>query len=216
MLKENFDWGKASQDFINGITWEMAQGCYERVFQVKEGDVVVDIGASVGPFLNTIIDRKPAKCYAIEPVSLNNEAILNNTGGNVVIINRAITDDEQMEVGDWEGTVEIVKGLKFSDFVKSWNIDRIDFLKTDCEGGEYEIFKPSNLRWIIDHCKYCVGEWHLASPENTVRFRNFRDNVLPLFKQFRVFAVDGVDITWSLYSEQFIHYYTEVIIHIEV
>ena len=42
----------------------------------------------------------------------------------------------------------------------------------------------------------------------------FRDLYLQNFVNVEVYSVDGVDIKWSVMSEHFLEYYTEVIIHI--
>jgi hypothetical protein len=94
-------------------------------------------------------------------------------------------------------------------------LDKIDFIKTDCEGGEYDIFTQNNLEFLKKNVKKVVGEWHLRYPELKEKFRNFRDNILPHFKDYKVFSIDGVNIKWDLWNEHFIDYYTEVIIHID-
>ena len=92
---------------------------------------------------------------------------------------------------------------------------KIDFIKTDCEGGEYDIFTQENLEYLKNNVKKVVGEWHLRTPELKDKFRNFRDNILPNFKEYKIFSIDGVNIKWDMWNDHFIDYYTEVIIHID-
>ena len=40
---------------------------YEKFFEVNSGDLVVDVGASVGPFTYSILHKKPEHVYCIEP-----------------------------------------------------------------------------------------------------------------------------------------------------
>jgi hypothetical protein len=49
---------------------------------------------------------------------------------------------------------------------------KIDFLKVDCEGGEYDIFTQDNLDFLINNVKKIVGEWHLRTPQLKEKFRN--------------------------------------------
>lgn len=63
----NFDWGwmETSEKGIKlkeTLTKEIfVNNIYERIFKVEEGDVVVDIGASVGPFTYKILDKNPSR-----------------------------------------------------------------------------------------------------------------------------------------------------------
>jgi hypothetical protein len=93
-------------------------------------------------------------------------------------------------------------------------LKKIDFIKIDCEGGEYDIFIPSNMPYILDCVKKIAGEWHLSNPSLKQKFREFRDKYLRLFN-YQIFSIDGVNITNSVWSEEFINYYTEIIIHID-
>jgi hypothetical protein len=60
-----------------------------------------------------------------------------------------------------------------------------------------------------------VGEWHLHTPEEKQKFREFRDVFLRVFPTHEIFSVDGVNIKWDLWNEHFIEYYSQVIIHID-
>ncbi len=101
------------------------------------------------------------------------------------------------------------------EIVSKNNIKNIDFLKTDCEGGEYDIFSIENLFWIKENVTKIAGEWHLDTPETKTKFRFFRDTYLRLFPKHNVNAVDGTDIKWNLWNDRFIEYYNQVIIYID-
>ena len=105
--------------------------------------------------------------------------------------------------------------ITFQTFVSSNRITTIDFLKTDCEGAEYDIFNSANLEWIKSNVKKIGGEWHLNSDEKKAKFRWFRDHFLSLFSNYKVFSIDGVDITEQVHSEDVVAYYTEVMVYID-
>ena len=105
--------------------------------------------------------------------------------------------------------------MKFKTFRELYAIDRIDFLKTDCEGGEYYIFNEENIDFLVDNVGVVVGEWHLETSEQKIMFRRFRDQYLPRFKDFHIYSIDGINIKWDLYNEHFIDYYNQVLIHID-
>ena len=73
MLKENFDWGKCPQDFINGITWEMAQGCYEKAREAVSCAIALDPKTTQWQQslseLSTAVSQQPCVVSLICPVS---------------------------------------------------------------------------------------------------------------------------------------------------
>jgi hypothetical protein len=95
------------------------------------------------------------------------------------------------------------------------NIKQIDFLKSDCEGGEYDIFNIENLFWIKENVKKISGEWHLRTPELKQKFKVFRDTYLRIFPNYQVLSFNGVDIKWNLWNDDFIDYYSEIMIYID-
>ena len=202
---------------------------YEKLFEVEEGDVVLDLGASIGPFPYVIKDKKPSKVFCVEASYSQFPTLQKNTKeDNIICINKAIwhedspTNMEQV-YGEPDSDGEVptflnpqwVDGIKFSTLIENYNIDRIDFLKTDCEGGEYDVFNSENIWWIKDNMKKIAGEWHLSNPQLKEKFRAFRDTYLRLFPNHQIYSVDGVDIKWDLWNEHFIEYYNEVIVYIE-
>jgi FkbM family methyltransferase len=192
---------------------------YERHVQVEEGDVVFDIGASLGPFTFSILDKNPSQVFVFEPSYEEFKTlVLNTRHGNVTHINKGIGNT----VGefDFTGVFDVSGDHKlysttFSKIINDYNIQKIDFLKTDCEGGEYDIFTLENLFWIKNNVRKISGEWHLGTPELKEKFRIFRDVYLRVFTDFRVFSFDGIDITWSIWNDDFIPYYKEVMIYID-
>jgi hypothetical protein len=108
-----------------------------------------------------------------------------------------------------------MEGITFQRFVDLYSIEKIDFLKTDCEGEEYDIFTGENFSFIKEKVRKIPGEWHLGNPEMKEKFRNFRNHFLSRFNNYQVFSVDGIDIKWDLWNENFINYYNEVIIYID-
>jgi hypothetical protein len=191
--------------------------CYEQFFEVEEGDTVLDVGASVGPFTYSILHKKPKQVYCFEPSEKEFKTLVKNVLGYPVIpIPKGISNVNSIVKTDMLfGGEDEMETLTFERFINLYNIDKIDFIKTDCEGGEYDIFTQDNLEFLKNNVKKVVGEWHLRYPELKDKFRNFRDNILPHFKNNKIFSIDGIDIGWDVWNEHFIEYYTEVIIHID-
>jgi len=203
---------------------------YQKYFKVKENDVVMDLGASIGPFTYNILPQRPKLVYCVEASKEQLPTLLKNTDyyQNCITINKAIhSKDEnvfmQQVYGEADNnndvptftTPKLVEGIRFETLVKEYNINTIDFLKTDCEGGEYDVFNFENRWWIRDNVRYIAGEFHLSSPQLKEKFRKFRDSYLKIFSNFKVEAVCGTDIKWDLWNESFIQKYNEVIIYID-
>ena len=221
MNLENFVWEPKCYDgFKETVEKEIfIDKIYERMFEVEEGDIVFDIGASLGPFTYSILDKNPSQVFAFEPSYEEFKTlVLNTRHGNVTHINKGISDIigefNFTDVFDKSGNHKLYS-TTFNKVIKDYNITKIDFLKTDCEAGEYDIFTIENLFWIKTNVKKISGEWHLSTPELKEKFRIFRDVYLRVFPNFRIFSLDGVDITWSIWNDDFIPYYKEIMIYID-
>ena len=228
---DNFNWGwmdEETKGSVNGIPLGeyhrnsmiseiFDNKIYEKIWEVKKGDIVLDIGASVGPFSYSILDKKPKHIYCLEPSNNEFQTLQTNLDkfNNITLIKKGIsyiddiTNSNMLFGGENEFT-----GIKFSTFIKNNNLDYIDFIKTDCEGAEYYIFIDENIDYLLNNVGCIVGEWHLGNEKEKVEFRYFRDKYLSQFKNVQIMSVDGVNCTWDLYNEHFLEYYNQVMIYI--
>ena len=224
MKFKDWIWGNTSPGMRELLIKEFSgKSQYEDVYNVKENDIVVDIGASSGVFTNSIIDKKPNSIYCLEPSKNMFECLIKNLSNskNITFINKGIshTSGNNSSYSTLDniklyGGEKDMDGVKFSKFLENNEIGFIDFLKLDCEGGEYQIFTDENIEYLLNNVGCIVGEWHLAEVDEKIDFRHFRDKYLKLFKNVEVFSVDGVNIKWDLYNDHFIEYYKNVIFHI--
>jgi FkbM family methyltransferase len=224
-VPSDFDWGISNGWYRNSILEEIfQQRIYERFFEVEKGDVVVDVGASLGPFTYSILEKKPKHVFCFEPCEEEFPILIKNTMGHPVShllkgissVN-GVVDDNRL-FNSVMGTQNKMETITFKRFLELYNLKRIDFLKTDCEGGEYDIFTDENFDFIKSNVKKIAGEWHLNEyyyPGAKEKFREFREKYLSQFDKYEVFSVDGVDIKWDLWNEHFLEYYNEVIIYID-
>jgi len=220
-----FDWGwmsdtnnKLSNFHRKGLIREIFEDkIYEKINEVKEDDIVVDIGASIGPFAYSILHKNPKRIFCIEPSKSEFETLKKNLSyDNVTLINRGISIKEGLIESDMMfGGENEMEGMNLKTFITEYNINKIDFLKIDCEGGEYDFFNIENLCWLKNNLKYVVGEWHLSTPKLKQKFREFRDVFLRVFPNHEIFAVCGTNIKWDLWNEHFIEYYNEIILSID-
>jgi FkbM family methyltransferase len=230
ILKVGFNWGHAAENrwFKDTVEKEIfVDNVYQKFFEVENDDVVFDVGASSGPFTFSIKDKNPSKVYCFEPHSeLFKNLIKNVESDNVVCINKAIGPvdgsfetsglfNKDLRETSAEKNIQTVSSVKFSTFIRENNIEKIDFLKSDCEGGEYDIFNDENLHWIKKNVKKIAGEWHLTTPEQKEKFRYFRDTYLRDFPNHEVYSIDYVDIKWSVWDDWFIDHYCVINLYID-
>jgi len=225
-----FDWGELAkvQWFLFTVDAEIfGRRLYEKFFPVEKGDVVMDVGASAGPFSYSILEKQPKEVYCIEPHPELFKTLKKNLGSNAYCHNVAITNKNgpfistclfdatstQMQMESSQAVM--VEGMKFDTFLGLRGIDHIDFLKCDCEGGEYDIFNDDNRTWILKNVRKVAGEWHLHTPELKQKFRRFRDTYLKAVKNIEVFSIDEVDIKWDLWNDHFIEYYGVITLYMD-
>ena len=221
-----FDWGDVTHKFKEFITYEFftdTQNVYETLYPVQEGDIVLDIGASIGPFTWSVMG-KAKTVIALEPSKdIYPTLVKNCKADNTILLNSGLGkwDDNGLlqmvwdENGEQHNAVETASEIIcLETLCNRYNLDKIDYIKTDCEGGEYSLFTDKNINFLKNNVRNICGEFHLRHPGNRVEFRYFRDKYLSQFQNFEVFSIDGIDIKWDLWNEHFIEYYNEVIIYI--
>lgn len=224
-IPENFVWdGLANQMSIDYVKREVF---YERIYDffrmVKKGDIVVDIGANVGCFTYTALLRNPKIIYCIEPCAIALRSLVKNNINSffgetqIVLLNKAIVDSpkvlsiEQIQEMSGQEADRQCDGITFNQFITEHNINHINFLKIDCEGGEYDIFTDENIDYLINNVDFIACEFH--PQRNLEAFKLFRDKHLKKFKNY--VAMTGtyqsisfgqfVHITDRLFDDNFIN-----------
>lgn len=111
-------------------------------FDIKDTDIVLDIGANVGGF-SIPASRLAYKVYAVEPLMVKElrDNIILNTRNNIEIIENALGDGGIMNIywrdNSFKDIITNVHTMRLS-VLKSYCPDnKCDFLKIDCEGGEW-------------------------------------------------------------------------------
>lgn len=225
--KNEFEWGIAHKNewFKNIVQQEIFDNnVYQKFVSVKENDVVVDVGASVGPFAWSIKDNKPGRVICVEPhphlfktlqKNIKYECVNKAIGSiNGKELQKGLFNENFIETQENDNIAE-VDTITFKTLLSDYNIDKINFLKLDCEGGEYDIFTDDNIDWIQSNVDYIVGEWHLSDDNLKAKFRHFRDKYLLRFTNVEVYSFDEVNIKHDLHTDWFIEYYKTITIYID-
>ena len=129
--------------------------------KVEDGDLVIDIGAHVGIFSTYAAENnKSGKIFSFEPFQDNFNRLKFhrdlNKKSNIKTLNYGIAGENGKKffyvnsknsggnsfIKNVERKKEVkIEAIKLSDFCKKEKIQKIDFLKIDCEGAEFEKFQ---------------------------------------------------------------------------
>ena len=128
----------------------------------KETDIVLDIGANIGAF--TIFASKKAKhVYAVEPLfdDLIKKNIALNSIKNISVLKTALGSGH-LDIA-YEGRQIGISGKSLKELIDMCG-GHIDFLKCDCEGGEWTI-KAEELKGI----RRIEMEYHISQREQRIK-----------------------------------------------
>jgi FkbM family methyltransferase len=134
-------------------------------FRVSPGEVVVDIGANIGtfslyaakvcgasrvfsfePFVdNYRILRKNVEQNQLHGVTCVNQAVAGSRGVRTLRLDSIDPGSHSLVSGSFERAVE-VDCCTLDDVFDRFALNKIDYLKMDCEGAEYEILENAAPR----------------------------------------------------------------------
>ena len=142
--------------YLNPDLPDIDEGTYEQFgVEVNKGDVVFDAGSNVGLFTAFAIKKSVKEIHAFEPVnSTYNELLktaeLNDNADTKLYINKLglSNKNEQIKIGyavnpaansillNANHGFEMIDCVTLDDYVRTNNIQKVDFIKADIEGAE--------------------------------------------------------------------------------
>lgn len=181
--------------FDDGSDWldrriKGVKKAYKIPEKLNKTAIAVDIGANVGafPIVNSNIFNK---IICIEPSEHSfNECVKNTTNLKNVEVHKYAVGKESNKLvklksyvdGNFSGNAsiidskywddnnyEMVKTISLDDIFKKFNLNRINYLKIDCEGGEYDFLMGLDLS-LID---YLAIEIHIQLGEKSIELENY-------------------------------------------
>jgi FkbM family methyltransferase len=150
---------------------------YDKFFKVEEGDFVVDIGGNLGLFSYYSLCKGAKQVYCFEPspqsyscINENfnfinlivEEAAVGAKDGEVTFnINPESSINSSMFASDENSQIITCKSVNLNNYIKINNIEKINYLKIDCEGAEYEIIKSLDEQYLTNNVNKICLEYHL-------------------------------------------------------
>ena len=124
--------------------WEYSNtGCIYEMWDclLKEGDIVVDIGSNIGFFTHRASELA-SRVVAIDGSPEAYSCLVENCKdlSNVQTLNASILSENSSQSWLWSYKGNPLR-LTLEEMMRIFKIEKIDFLKCDIEGGEYELFK---------------------------------------------------------------------------
>jgi len=170
---------------------------YDWWYEVLPGDVVVDVGCGIGAFAASALDKGAEKVYMIEPnrrqlktaVKNVSDYIIDRTQKAVFPIHAAMgrTDIDLSNV--FKSSTHIESELEprlmtFNELTDTHKIEKIDFLKIDAAGAEYNILHKEYFDYLFHNVRHIAVRCHLTSQYGgLVKFEEWRKSVLLPFME---------------------------------
>ncbi len=158
------------------VLWQVLVDRQADFPMVREPRVIVDAGANIGLVSVALANRFPsARIVALELATENVGVLLRNVSaypqvqpmaaalwphtGHVAVVNPEATGWAFHAREADEASPGAVPAISMSDLMTRARLDRVDLLKIDIEGGEYDLFASGALAWL-DHVEMVVIELH--------------------------------------------------------
>lgn len=168
---------------------------YEWWYKTLPGDIVVDLGASVGPFSCHALDSGADAVYVVEPnVDLLKNAIFNVSPymytdapnkPKLHFINKAIGNSPtradhvfQSQMFPFRRNIDVISWDKF---IEENEIEHIDFLKVNIQGAEYDIFTKERLEFFKTKVRHMAIMMYLDNEDRLYAGQNMADTFLKHF-----------------------------------
>lgn len=173
-LPEVYRWIRQNGDKTLGLTYDL-----------NEDSIVMDLGGYTGVWLNQIVEKYNPNIYAIEPIKLfydemvetlehNKKSNFLNVGvsnvndkNGVIYINGDETSDR--DLGGDKVTVEF---QTMDVILKNWGLDEVDVLQINIEGAEYPLLNHMIENDLLKHFKNIKIQFHLNCGGNEIFDRN--------------------------------------------
>jgi FkbM family methyltransferase len=185
---------------------QYTKGCnYERFdCVIEKGDVVVDVGANIGMFANVAYHKGASEILCFEPSDIAFECLVRNKPFKTKTFKAAVLDYigmAKISLPSQDDTMgaSIGKDYEFSNYVPSITldklfedgiVDRIDFLKIDCEGSEKQVLLGVSDQ-NLDKIRKISMEFHMSHLTESDSQNIINRLTAHGFRSFQLFLGDG-------------------------
>ena len=150
----------AGAGIVTGIREIWVRDCYlaDGFLEIRDGDLVLDLGANIGTFTMLALGHGPnVRVLAVEPNGVAGESLVSTARLHLSESAKSAARDPEAPVrfqwcrvflgGNTRTQEELMvqpayRGSRFlpqDDFIQQFGLTKIDFLKCDIEGSEFEL-----------------------------------------------------------------------------
>lgn len=163
-------------DMFNEIVY--LKSYHNDFITVEGGDVVVDIGFNYGTFSIQSLRFNPSRVVAFEPNPKLVKLFKNNFRSDIIEVGQLAVSDRNGTTTFFENADNvmstIIEGFNgapvensydvevrdFTQILIDYKLDKIDYLKVDCEGSEYAIFESLPIEYLKYNIRKITIEFH--------------------------------------------------------
>lgn len=158
-------------------------------YDLNENSVVFDMGGFKGEWTKKISEKYNSNIYIFEPVDEFYNIICKEIKGNPKIqpLKYGLgSKDEELEISithdssstfNKDGTLENISIKSYKDFVETNNIESIDLIKINIEGGEYDLLEHIISEGLQSKIKNIQVQFHRFIPECSERRNKIREEL---------------------------------------
>ena len=179
--------------------------------RIKEGDVVLDLGANIGIFSRFASDKGAKKVYSFEPVQENFQLLSLNRPNNceahrIAVYNK---DNQSIKIAykpncpggssihkHDDGKLQTCMTMTIDTLINNNIIEQPNFIKMDIEGAEIEAFEGMSNA-ILKRVRCIAMEMHVGQLGDKVNNIYNRLNTLG-FSSFTLNNPDQCNIVWFI------------------
>jgi len=170
------DWKKNKREFLR----------YQ--YNLNENSIVFDLGGYEGEWARGIYARYSCNIFIFEPVREYAKNLINNFAPNkkISVYNFGLssaTCDADIFINNNSSSTYIrqkhgekIKLIKASEFIKENGITKIDLMKINIEGGEYDLLEHLIESGEIKKIKNIQVQFHDFVPNAKERMKNIQKN----------------------------------------
>lgn len=191
------EWGKINGDETLRLNYPL-----------NEDSVVLDIGGFKGNWAEKIYSRYHCNIYIFEIVSSFVKEIQNKfkDRNKIKIFSVGLSnknEDKEVYINTASSSIfikrgekEKVKFVKANDFIKSMGINKINLIKINIEGGEYDLLENLIESGFVKNIKSIQVQFHNFVPNYKIRMNKIREKLDKTHKL--IWYYKGVWENWEL------------------
>ena len=158
-------------------------------YDLNEKSIVLDVGGYEGQWASDLYSKYNSNIYIFEPVSAFykniNQRFKKNININVYDFGLAGKTREELisltgdasSIFQKSANSEGVKLISISEWIKNEKIDRIDLIKLNIEGGEYELLEHIISTGLIDKIDEIQVQFHPIEDKSEDRMLDIQNSL---------------------------------------